>query len=82
MRRWIEYIMGFEPAHADFIAHLEEQKQEITRDIVKCSNKGEFDKIAPLAIKLGVYAEMQTRFQAEFRERQAQNQRTERRNNQ
>lgn len=76
MRIWQDYIMTHRPAQDDFLAWLEEIKQALVKKIVEESKTGNSSKVMPLAIELGVYEEIASRFRAEFREREAQNQRS------
>ena len=72
MRRWIEYLITFEPAREDFLVWLEEQKTALTKKITEAAKSGETEKLQPLGIELGIYESIRARFAAEFRERQSQ----------
>jgi hypothetical protein len=76
MRIWQEYLFNYKPAQDDFITWVEEIKQGIIKQIVEESKSGNSAKIMPLAIELAVYETIASRFRAEFRERQALNERS------
>ena len=76
MRIWQEYLLNYGPAQDDFLKWLEEIKQSLTKKLIEASKTGNSAQIMPLAIELSVYEEIASRFRAEFRERQAQNQRS------
>ena len=68
--------MSHRPAQDDFIAWLDDIKQNLMKEIVKASKTGNSAQVMPLAIELGVYEEIASRFRAEFREREEQKQRS------
>ena len=72
MRKWIEYLMGYSPAHEDFIAWIVEVQNNIMKNTIKAAKANNPEKVIQLGMELAVYDSIRERFVAEFRELQSQ----------
>ena len=71
MRLWMNHVIAYQPAKADFEEWVAKISQNLLKDIEKAAESGDMPKLSALAMEMKVYKKIGSMFSAERREAQA-----------